>query len=64
MALIDEMVAYHKDPDYRRVEARREELMSSGTLIAAMYREFGSRVERELGEMTSESDNPVTVYAE
>ena len=57
-SLIDEMISYQKDPDYRRAESRRQELAEVGESLADDFQEFEGRLRGILDELTFQGDDP------
>ena len=59
-ALIDEMVAFQKDPDYQRAESRRQEMVAAGTAAATMFQDFGNQLQTEFDTLTGQlEEEPV-----
>ncbi|MDP2952368.1 MAG: hypothetical protein Q8O76_03525 [Chloroflexota bacterium] len=50
---LDDMLSYQKDPDYKRVEEKRQKMVGEATALAAQFRDLADNLERKLGEGAS-----------
>ena len=48
MSVVDEIASFQKDPDLRRAEARRQEMVSFGGMLADAFHVFAIKMQGDL----------------
>ena len=57
-SIVDDLVSYQKDPDYRRAEARSQDMVAYARSLLPRFQDLEDRLQGKLEDLTAQAEKP------